>query len=220
MGILRVVGSILSPTFTIIDNYKDEKGVDKDVTLTNWSCYWLWVQSGTFVVLCLISFHIPTRPTSECSLLVTYLILWAIPFSRCNEITYVFYRDCMQKLGKSTNSSSHNPENVSSDFPKPWVPHERIQSLIRSYAELALNFALIYYFLPTCMFKHALQSPLQALYFSGVTITTLGYGDIKPMHDLSRSLAVYEVLSGILLVVLALATYISVDQVNGRTRPS
>ena len=35
---------------------------------------------------------------------------------------------------------------------------------------------------------------ISALYFSGVTITTIGYGDVTPIRYFSRGLAIDEVL--------------------------
>jgi len=40
------------------------------------------------------------------------------------------------------------------------------------------------------------------LYFSGITLTTLGYGDIVPIQDNSRMLAIMEAMIGQLLLVL------------------
>ena len=39
-------------------------------------------------------------------------------------------------------------------------------------------------------------------------LNNLGYGDIRPTHELTKCLSVYEVLAGILLAVVALALYL------------
>lgn len=49
---------------------------------------------------------------------------------------------------------------------------------------------------------------MEAFYFSGVTLATLGYGDITPVHWVSRLLAVCEVFVGILIIAVAVASYI------------
>ncbi len=43
------------------------------------------------------------------------------------------------------------------------------------------------------------------LYFSYVTLTTLGYGDIVPVSDLARSLAVVEALTGVLFLAVLIS---------------
>ena len=48
-----------------------------------------------------------------------------------------------------------------------------------------------------------------SLYFSFVTITTLGYGDIKPVGGWARFLVVPEVLVGIFILVVAVALVIN-----------
>jgi voltage-gated potassium channel Kch len=75
----------------------------------------------------------------------------------------------------------------------------------------------LYYFLPSLflfptpadLFYRAPVGFFEAFYFSGVTLATLGYGDIAPIHLISRALALYEVALGIFLVVVAIATYVS-----------
>ena len=80
---------------------------------------------------------------------------------------------------------------------------------MRSCFGLAFNFSLLFYFCPIDdLFKPPLASFLDAFYFSGVTLATLGYGDILPSHPLSRLLALYEVFLGILIIAVAIATYI------------
>jgi voltage-gated potassium channel len=80
---------------------------------------------------------------------------------------------------------------------------------MRSYFGLAINFAILYYFIPVAnLFNNAFGNFLEAFYFGGVTLATLGYGDILPHHWLSRLLALYEVFTGILIIAVAIATYV------------
>jgi hypothetical protein len=53
----------------------------------------------------------------------------------------------------------------------------------------------------------ALQRELT--YFSFVTLTTTGYGDIIPTHPLTRTLAIFEALLGQLYLVITLARLVS-----------
>jgi hypothetical protein len=48
-------------------------------------------------------------------------------------------------------------------------------------------------------------------YYSFVTLTTVGYGDITPVHPLARSLAVFEALTGQLYPAILLARLVSLE---------
>lgn len=63
-------------------------------------------------------------------------------------------------------------------------------------------FGFIYFLNPG--FLREPPTVVQSIYFSVVTITTLGYGDITPQTDLARSLAALESVFGIILIGLFL----------------
>lgn len=48
-------------------------------------------------------------------------------------------------------------------------------------------------------------------YYSFVTLTTMGYGDIMPVHPLARALAVLEALTGQLYLAIMLARLVSME---------
>jgi hypothetical protein len=48
-------------------------------------------------------------------------------------------------------------------------------------------------------------------YFSFVTLTTLGYGDIRPVHPVARAFAVLEALTGQLYLAILLARLVSLE---------
>ena len=54
------------------------------------------------------------------------------------------------------------------------------------------------------------------LYFSFVTLATLGYGDYTPAHELGRTLAIVEALFGQLYLVTVIAVLVS--RMRGATR--
>ena len=113
-------------------------------------------------------------------------------WSRVNEIAYAFYRDALSRTKSSDLTVT-----------------DRIRMAMRSYFGLAINFAILYYFIPVAnLFNNSFGNFLEAFYFSGVTLATLGYGDKLPRHWLSRLLALYEVFTGILIVAVAIATYV------------
>jgi hypothetical protein len=90
-----------------------------------------------------------------------------------------------------------------------------LPALIATYIVLlTLAFALIYYPRLATQFTHAHPQRdygfTDALYASGITLTTLGYGDIAPRSTLVRLLSVLEAASGVALISLAITYLITV----------
>ncbi len=87
---------------------------------------------------------------------------------------------------------------------------------------LITGFALIYYPRMPAAFAvgpEAAGSPLtESLYFSGVTLTTVGYGDIAPRTQQMRLLALVESASGFALISLAVTYLITVYNALERKR--
>jgi hypothetical protein len=86
--------------------------------------------------------------------------------------------------------------------------------IILFIALLVLGFALIYYPRMPANFRvqaDAASSPfMAALYFSGTTLTTVGYGDIAPHTTGMRLTALFEAASGFALISLAITYLITV----------
>lgn len=122
------------------------------------------------------------------------VIIWLLPFSRNNEIFLAFLEDAHDKVSHKDPSSN-------------LLFSERIRLALNSYLELLSNFAIIYYMIPREWFSKPLDGVWDALYYSGVTITTLGYGDIYPDHWIPKGLVVYEVFCGFILLIVSFAIY-------------
>ena len=60
-------------------------------------------------------------------------------------------------------------------------------------------------------------SQSELLYFSLVTLTTLGYGDIVPLHGEVRMLAALEAVTGVLYVAITVAILVSSYRRQGST---
>lgn len=54
------------------------------------------------------------------------------------------------------------------------------------------------------------------LYFSFVTLTTTGYGDVLPVHPVARSLTNLEAVTGTLYIAILLARLVSLAAASGR----
>lgn len=124
-------------------------------------------------------------------------------FSRVNEIFYAFIKDATSHLRSEEHSSTLKY-------------YERIPLAMRSYLELIILYGVIAYILNTffqsfsfsCE-QNSFSSIWQAIYYSGVTITTIGYGEITPNDFFSQAMALYEVINGFSLIVVSFAIYVS-----------
>ena len=99
-------------------------------------------------------------------------------------------------------------------FEQARVDIETISGAVDIYLLIGLFFASFYsviqHFTPTPFFTqvaHATGNQLN--YFSFVTLSTLGYGDLSPATNLGRSLVVFEAVLGQLFVVTVIARVIS-----------
>lgn len=189
---------LLSPTRKIIDLRKvrvRDDPVYRGNTLRRWN---LRLFYGEIFVCAALVLWFRGAPPTGLNFLGGVLIVYA--WSRINEIAYAFYRDPLSQSKESALKVN-----------------DRIRMAMRSYFGLGFNFAVLYYFLPiTGLFRAGEQSHLgsfaESVYFSGVTLATLGYGDVVPTYWVSRLLALYEVFAGILIIAVAVATYV------GRTK--
>lgn len=98
------------------------------------------------------------------------------------------------------------------------VTHHRIQGAVVVYLNLGVIFALLYSLL--CHFDPGAFTPAPPLadrldatmlYFSYVTLTTTGYGDVAPVHNLARGLANLEALTGQLYLATTMARLITLE---------
>jgi hypothetical protein len=91
------------------------------------------------------------------------------------------------------------------------VTHHRIQGAVAVYLLLGLAwasaYALLHHLRPGA-FTGSLDAaalPHTWIYYSFVTLTTTGYGDISPVHPVARSLAIAEAVAGQLYIAITLA---------------
>jgi len=125
-----------------------------------------------------------------------YIVLWLFPFSRVNELGLAFYRDAFQRFEAPLSATKITPV-------------KRLQFLVLSYFEVAMQFGILFFCLPNGFFSQDFSSIIEALYFSAMTITTVGYGDIVPRKPLSQLACMYEVAIGFVLLIFALGSYLT-----------
>jgi len=100
------------------------------------------------------------------------------------------------------------------------VTRQRIEGAVAGYLLFGLMWAEVFQFLEALK-PGAFQIPSSPagesdrfsplLYFSFITLTTLGYGDILPVHPVARSLAMAEALMGQLYPAILIARLVSME---------
>ena len=101
----------------------------------------------------------------------------------------------------------------------------RIQGAVAAYLLLGLAWALAYEtvaLLAAGAFSSTVPAEAERgrfIYFSFVTLSTLGYGDVTPVHPVARSLAVAEALTGQLYPAILLARLVSLATGSGPAGP-
>ena len=96
------------------------------------------------------------------------------------------------------------------------ITTRRIQGAIAVYLLLGFIWAQLYELVALWQpgaFTGAVEGrgSLPWTYYSFVTLTTMGYGDIMPVHPLARAVAVLEALTGQLYLAIMLARLVSLE---------
>lgn len=86
-----------------------------------------------------------------------------------------------------------------------WQWHMRVRTWIGVYFGAIVIFAMVYFLLPQGQFSQPL-SLLDAFYFSVITITTTGFGDIAAHGNVAKICVSIEATAGITIVGLFLAS--------------
>ena len=211
-----IISLVISPTWWFAKCVKSKcnpyvKG-ERSRVIKSLNCFYLLLSSTCILIILYLQecYFDPENISLYCILSCSLWLVCAcgwISFSRCNEIFYAFYVDAQEKL-KSPDCGKSNLK-----------PHERVRLALNSYLELILNFAILYALTPMSsefwsqgkgLGSESVLGPeriIDAIYYSGVTITTLGYGDYSPVHWTNRFLAVYEVLCGFMLLIVSFGIY-------------
>ena len=90
--------------------------------------------------------------------------------------------------------------------------HRRLVLLgLHNYLEITIWFANIYCFFRSSFGPHPeiLATPYGAWYYSLVTMTTLGYGDVTPTTDFARIIVSLHLLVTIFITIILLARFVS-----------
>ena len=92
------------------------------------------------------------------------------------------------------------------------VDGETIYAALSTYLLAGLFFGQIYWAVeslrPGSLTGPDPMSEITAIYYSFVTLATLGYGDFLPRSDLARGIATFEVIGGQLFLAVMVARLI------------
>jgi hypothetical protein len=100
------------------------------------------------------------------------------------------------------------------------VTHLRIQGAIAVYLLFGIGWAHAYHIAAILIpgsFNYSageLSSVQDWAYYSYVTLTTLGYGDITPVRPIARNLAITEALTGQLYLAVMLARLVAMEVIT------
>lgn len=126
---------------------------------------------------------------------------------RVNELVLAFYGDALpKKLGDTRKGL-------------PIDKRERIILLTLAYIEIIVWFGLIYFAIVTFqrtdrIFMSSFSCLADAIFLSGVTLTSLGSNEFYAVKTLSRYLTLYEAMIGIVFIALGLAAYMGASDRN------
>jgi hypothetical protein len=104
------------------------------------------------------------------------------------------------------------------------VTHSRIQGAIAVYLLFGVGWAHAYHiaeFLHPGSFNTTAGSMSNVsdwIYYSFVTLTTVGYGDITPVRPIARSLSVGEALTGQLYLAVLIARLVAMEVVSWQSK--
>ena len=208
---------ILSPTYKLAERQKKKwlgTNNNKQMLSENIKKYnryylattlWLAVYAGFFFK----QEYYANEQDKYINLVTVILFCWFIIFSRGFEIFKAFIDDAVEKLnGKpSTSDLSYG---------------DRLQLAFNSYIEIMVGFGVMYYMLPSSFFKSGAIVPfnfeniVEAIYFSGITMTTVGYGDISPANPITQILVVFQVFCGLTLALVSFTVYTSLALINAK----
>ena len=100
---------------------------------------------------------------------------------------------------------------------------EHVYAALSAYLLAGLYFGLLYWVLEQlrsdAFTTSGSFSRMTAIYFSFVTLATLGYGDITPRTDVARSVAILEGVGGQLFLAVLVARLVSLYSMKAKREP-
>ena len=201
---LRFLGMFIAPTRAVVDLIRD-----KFHRLQSAEAISFWNAGFQIVALAYCFLAPEIGGDRSWTKFAGFCGMASLAVCRINELIYAFYRDAMDRVEGFASRSSLSDG-------------ARIRLLFVAYSEVVVQFAIVHYCAQGISHGkayHQIGSIMDALYFSGVTITTTGFGDVYPQSSGARALTVFEAITGLLFVALTLAVYLSAKP-KTKSRPA
>ncbi|MFN0019155.1 MAG: potassium channel family protein [Pirellulaceae bacterium] len=167
---------------------------------------------GTFLILCYFQeFALAARATPEYCPMLSAMLWLVFPVFRVIESVHVI-------VMLHANGPYDSP-----------APMRAVSKMLWAYLEFVVAFASIYLAITVLTGDKFgagsdpgfLASWVHPLYFSMITIATVGYGDFAPQTSCGRFIVIIEVFCGLLLLVVVLQRVLAVsipEKTNRRAR--
>lgn len=192
-----IIEILLSPSRYLYKYLSDRDDKVPTVFWKNWVRFFYKFEIGTTITLVSLGIFYPE--IKNCIYIAAPLIF--ISYSRINELAWAFCKDALDKFEGVGGRGANNVE--------------RLILALSCYLGLIFYFAILYYFSwMECAFSMPLKTFFDSLYFSVVTITTLGYGEIHPTIWTTKLLVMYQALLGITMIVLVIGVYLNQSEPN------
>jgi uncharacterized membrane protein len=94
------------------------------------------------------------------------------------------------------------------------ITHHRIEGAVAVYFLFGLGWSIAYEWVELVhpgAFNGIGNTGSSWIYYSFVTLTTMGYGDITPVHPVARSLAAAEALTGQLYIAIMISRLVALE---------
>ena len=184
---------VVSLSRLVIDKWKRNRtGWQRGELLLRWN--WGWFLSEICLAIVIMAFTV--NDGSIEALGVLWIPISVLAFWRVNEIVYAFWNDVADSILKVSTNSGLNHVH-------------RLSMLSRSAAGLVVWFAVLYSALGTgSAFKCPFSDFRDALYFSAVTLFSIGQEGQEVQGHIVRILHVYQGVSGFVLLAVAVAVYV------------
>lgn len=192
---------VLSPTFKIAERKKEvlingHDGVERVTDAIKRYNKFYFNVSLALALICGVLFWGCRRDEPHLAVIrVTAAVTFGgLIVSRAVEIFAAFLIDAVEKL-------NGRPSTSQLGF------GDRLSLALKSYLELMFGFGALYYLLPASWFKGGLDNIVAAIYFSAVTMTTVGYGDITADYWLTQALVVLQIFCSLILALVCFTVY-------------
>jgi len=209
--IATLVMTIISPTFVRASIMKeDECAGDEEkraLVIRKLNTQYLLI---SIIFATILAFHERLEVFNNFVFSIILFTMAYYCFSRVNEVFMAFVKDARDKM-------KYKPQPG-----KGLSYSDRLMLALKSYLELMINYGIIYYILnfniikeiyinEKKIFSSDFKNLTEAIYYSASTITTVGFGDITPTTAITQLLSVYEVINGLLLLVVSFTIYVNLN---------